>query len=109
MFVIEKDAAQYISEHLGSVVIGLKLEPSTGGCQCSGKIVTGSYIPYLSMGKPTADERDKYQLQLVERVEVYFPAELTAKQGAEIRIKLRGLFWWHWLELEGAKAIAVYN
>ncbi len=110
MFIIEKDAARYIHEDVRAVVIGMKLEPSTGGCHCSPVNITGSYIPVLSLGKPPENERDRYEVQLVDGVEVYFPADLTAKQGcSEIRIKLKRFLWFRWLELEGAKAIASYS
>jgi hypothetical protein len=110
MFKIEKDATQYINESTHAVVIGLKLEPSTGGCHCSPVNITGSYTPVLSLGKPSTDERARYEVQLVDGVEVYFPANLTVKQGcSEIRITLRTFLWFRWLELEGARAIASYS
>jgi hypothetical protein len=110
MFMIEKDAAQYINESAHAVVIGLRLEPSTGGCHCSPVNITGSYTPVLSLGKPSTGERVRYKVQLVDGVEVYFSGDLTAKQGcSEIRIKLRRFLWFRWLELEGAKAIASYS
>jgi hypothetical protein len=110
MFAIEKDAAQHIRGRGGAVVIGLTLEPSTGGCRCSPINVTGSYLPVLSIGKPSVEEKDRYRVELVDTVEVYFPAGLETKQDeSEIRIRLRGFLWFRWLELEGAKAIACYS
>jgi hypothetical protein len=110
MFIIEKDAAQYINESAHAVVIELRLEPCTGGCLCSPVNVTGSYVPTLALGKPSQDEEDRYQLQSVEGVEVYFSTGLAVKQGfSEIRIKLKRFLWFRWLELEGAKGIASYS
>ena len=110
IIAVEKDAAQYIRDHTGAVVIGLHFEPSLGGCVCSTMKITGSYVPVISIGKPPADEKDKYELQMVENVEVYFPSNLDVKQGyPEIRIKLRGRSCFRWLELEGAKGIACFS
>jgi hypothetical protein len=110
MIAVEKDAAEYIRSHTGAVVIGLHFEPSLGGCVCSTTKITGSYVPVISIGKPPVGEKDQYELQLVENVEVYFPPGLDVKQGyAEIKISLRGRLWFRWLELEGAKGIACYT
>jgi hypothetical protein len=110
MIAVEKDAAQYIRSHTGAVVIGLHFEPSLGGCACSPTRVNGSYVPVISLGEPPLEERERYQFQRVEDVEVYFPPGLDVKQGfAEIRIRLRGRLWFRWLELEGAKGIACYD
>jgi hypothetical protein len=46
----------------------------------------------------------------VDSVLVYYPQALKVKEGcSHIRIKLRGLLFWRWLEIEGAMAIADYN
>lgn len=110
IFAVEKDAAQYIRSHSGAVVIGLNFEPSLGGCACSPTKITGSYVPVISVGKPPEEEMEKYLLQQVEDVDVYFASGLDVKQGfAEIRIRLRGSLCFHWLELEGARGIACYG
>lgn len=46
----------------------------------------------------------------IHSIQVYYPAALAVKEGfAEIRIKLKKMLLWEWLEIEGAKAIAKYN
>jgi len=41
---------------------------------------------------------------------VYYPTLLGVKEGyPAIRIKLKKILFWGWLEIEGAKAIAFYN
>jgi len=43
-------------------------------------------------------------------VKLYYPPLLRTKTGhSHIRIALKGLLFWHWLELEGAGAIPVYE
>ena len=109
-FIIEKDAAQYISKRGDAVVIGLKLEPSTGGCPCATASVTGTYIPTLSLGSPAAADSEQYLTQSVENIKVYFPAALSTRHGStDIRIRLRGLLGLHWLELDGAKSISIHS
>lgn len=51
-----------------------------------------------------------FQQAKVDSIDVYYPAELRSKAGIKsIRVKLRKLLFFSWLELEGAKAIAIYN
>jgi len=43
-------------------------------------------------------------------VKLFFSPLLRVKTGhAHIQIVLKGLLFWHWLELEGAGAIPVYE
>jgi hypothetical protein len=110
IFAVEKDASQFIRKRTGAVVIGLNFEPSLGGCACSPTKINGSYVPVISLGRPPLEEKEKYRVQQVENVEVYFPSGLDMKQGAaEIRIKLRRALWFRWLELEGARGVACYD
>jgi hypothetical protein len=107
---VEKNAAQFIRNRMGAVVIGLNFEPSLGGCACSPTKINGSYVPVIAIGKPPQEQQEKYRVQLVDGVEVYFASGLAPKQGcAEIKIRLRGLLWFRWLELEGARGIACYD
>jgi hypothetical protein len=110
IFDVEKDAAQFIRNRKGAVVIGLNFEPSLGGCACSPTKINGSYVPVISLGRPPQEEEERYRLQRVEDVEVYFALGLATKQGSnEIRIRLRGFSCFRWLELEGARGIASYG
>lgn len=109
-FVMEEKAARFVRERAGTVVIGLKLEPSLGGCPCASNNLMGSQIASISLGMPSQAEKDRYQLQMVDGIGVYFPASLGLKQGSSaIRIKVRGFLWFRWLELEGARAAACYT
>jgi hypothetical protein len=55
-------------------------------------------------------ENKQYRTVEVNGIKVYYPANLQVKAGYScISIKLRKLFCFGWLELEGAKAIAIYN
>jgi hypothetical protein len=109
-FAVDEDAARFIRNRTGAVVIGLNFEPSLGGCACSPTKINGSYVPVISLGEPPQEEKDRYRVQRVENVEVYFASALDTKQGsAEIRIRLRGFFLFRWLELEGARGVACYD
>jgi hypothetical protein len=104
---LEPEAARFILDRGGAVVLGLEFEPSVGGCACSPSRLSGSYLPVIATGRPAADEAGRYQMQVVAEVEVYFPPNLNLKQGSgELRISLRGFLGFHWLELAGAKGIA---
>ncbi|MDF2633804.1 MAG: hypothetical protein K0R78_678 [Pelosinus sp.] len=47
MITIDGFAAEYIKKRQSSAVIELKFEPAIGGCACSGKNITGSYVPFV--------------------------------------------------------------
>jgi hypothetical protein len=60
----------------------------------------------ISLGKPAADDADRYQCQLVDQIQVHFPPVLCLQYGqTELRIKLRGMPGLRWLEMEGAQGI----
>jgi hypothetical protein len=106
LIAIEKNAARHILENGGAVLITLQFEPSLGGCACSPTRLSGTYLPMISPGKPAADDADRYQCQLVDQVRVYFPAVLSLKYGQpELRITLKGMPGFRWLEVEGAQGI----
>jgi hypothetical protein len=104
--VIEKNAYEYILQKTGAVLISLQFEPALGGCACSPTRLSGTYIPMITLGKPSADDADQYQSQFVDQVQVYSPPILRLKHGqTELRIKLRGLHGFRWLEIDGAQGI----
>lgn len=106
MFIVDKNAAEYIKLKSGSVVIELELQPAAGGWACSGDHVTGSYVPKISIGEPLADERLKYMIVQVEEIKIYYPSRLKVKEGfTAIRIILKKILLAKWLELEGAMGI----
>lgn len=108
MIAIDKEAAEYIQKHGGSIIIDLKHEPAMGGCCSTTQTITGSYVPAVSTGEPEA--KDKYLAALIEGVRVYYPKNLQVKEGfSQVRIKMKKTLLWSWLEIEGAKATAIYS
>ncbi|HWR06611.1 MAG TPA: hypothetical protein VN379_07065 [Sporomusa sp.] len=62
------------------------------------------------VGEPAAAVRNQYCRSEAGSISVYYPAALAAKAGfSQVRVKLKKLLFVKWLELEGAKAIAIYN
>lgn len=107
-FQLDEDAAEYIRKRSDSIVISLKLEPAIGGCACSTTRVTGSYLPIISLGAPT--ETNRYQVESIDGISIYFPDKVQVKADSNcIRIILKTVLFYSWLELEGAKAFALYN
>ena len=108
MIAVDKEAIEYIQQHKGSVVIDLLLEPAMGECCGVVHTITGSYIPKISIGEP--EEKNKYLTTQIEGIQVYYPKNLQVKEGfSAVRIKLKKTLLWGWLEIEGAKATAVYS
>jgi hypothetical protein len=57
------------------------------------------------VGEPIEAEKAGYLSTVVDGVTVYYTPTVGVKQGfSHIRILLRKLLFWNWLELEGAKA-----
>jgi hypothetical protein len=110
MITIDKGAIEYIKSRSSSIVIELKLEPAIGGCPCSGKNVTGSYIPMVCIDEPLERERGNYCVIEIDSINVYYPEKLTVKEGSsQIRILLKKILFWKFLYIDGAKAIVKYN
>lgn len=64
----------------------------------------------VSPGKPAAAELAGYRITAVNGIDVHYPASLGVKPGfAFIRIKLRKVLLWGWLELEGARAVPEFG
>lgn len=62
-------------------------------------------MPRLLNGAPS-DDADRYRLWQAGDVQVFYPARLQVKTGANrIRIRLRSVLLMRWLELEGARAL----
>lgn len=108
MITIDKEAVEHIQSHSGSIVIALELQPAMGSCCGMTRTITGSYIPKVSVGEPA--EKEKYLVAEIEGIHVYYPPNLQVKEGfSEVRIKMKKSLLWGWLEIEGAKATAVYS
>lgn len=55
-------------------------------------------------------QQEKYCSMEINEVIVYYPENLKIKEGYQkIRIKLKKIIFWQCLEIEGAKAIAIFN
>jgi hypothetical protein len=66
-------------------------------------------VPYIFLGK--ADETDADELMTeIDGIKIFYPSNLCVKEGfSKINIRLRRFLFWSWMELDGARAIAVYN
>lgn len=107
MFDIKDDAAKYIQQHGGAIIISFTLEPAIGGCPCAGKSVTGSYIPNIAVGIPAVENAADYDVVQVDGIRIFHPKGLTVKEGFKaIEIKLKSLIVVKWLEIIGANALS---
>ncbi|MBU2699225.1 hypothetical protein Ga0466249_000304 [Sporomusaceae bacterium BoRhaA] len=110
MFDIKDDAAKYIQQHGGAIIISFTLEPAIGGCPCAGKSVTGSYIPNIAVGIPAMEDTAGYEVVQVDEIRIFYHQRLTIKQGFKaIEIKLRSLLLVKWLEITGATALSDHS
>lgn len=110
LFQIDKDAELYINERTKTVTIQLIFNPALGGCACSKNSVRGSYIPEITLGQPLTDAEKQFLTVDCQGVRVFYPSRLQIKEGyPHIRISLKRVLWWAWLELSGAKAIPIID
>lgn len=109
MFHIDDQASCFIKNRTGAISIELCFEPALGGCQCSPKNVTGSYVPKVKLTRDDGINTSLLKTE-VDGINIYYPSNLQTKEGFNyIQIRLRRILFWGWLELEGAKGIPVYN
>lgn len=65
-------------------------------------------MPTVSTGKPTVVEN--YLTETVDGLTIYYNPRVEMKPGHRaITVKLKKLLFLRWLELEGARAITVYE
>lgn len=103
MFIVAKDAMEYIKSRSGSVVIDMELQASQGGWGCSSERVAGSYVPKIFIREPLADEKLRLKVIKIDSVKIYYSSRLEIKDGQTgIKIKLRKFIFLKWLELEGS-------
>ena len=101
MFVIEKEALQYIKPRSESIVIELKQITTSGGW-CPTINVTGRYVPKLSVRPPNTNEQLGFNVFDQDGIKIYYSSKLKVKDGySRIIIKLRKILFYKWLELEG--------
>lgn len=59
-------------------------------------------MPKIFLGEPPADEQLRYKFVEKDTIKIYFSSRLKIKDGYKgIKIKLRKLLFFKWLELEG--------
>ena len=110
MITIDRDATEYIKKRHSSVIIELKFEPALGGWACSAKNVTGSYVPFIYIDEPLLAGQGKYEIIEIDSIKVYYPKNLSVKEGyQQIKITLKKIMFLQWINIEGAKAITIYN
>lgn len=110
MITIEQEAIKYIKSRSSSIIIEMKLEPAIGGCPCAGRNITGSYIPTVCIDVPLKSEQDKYCIVEIDSIKVYHPENLKVKEGfSQIKIILKKVLFWEYLQIIGAKCIVIYN
>ena len=101
MFVIEKDALNYILTRSGSVVIDMRLITPSGGW-CPAINVAGRYVPKLSIKEPDATEQLALNVLDQDGIKIYYSPKLIVKDGYPgIIIKLKKILFFKWLELDG--------
>ena len=65
-------------------------------------------MPSICLGPP--GETQPGRVETIDGVTVHLTPGMEVKQGhGHIRVVLRRFLFWTWLELEGAKAVAVYG
>lgn len=102
MFIVDKEALQYIKLKSGSVVIDLKVKQPTGGW-CPPANVTGRYVPKLSTKVPHPQEQLEFKVIDQDGIKIYYSPKLNVRDGHPgIKIVLRKLLFFKWLEIEGA-------
>jgi hypothetical protein len=55
------------------------------------------------------EKPDQFIKTVQDGIDVYYSSKLKTQAGAEcIRIRLKKILFWQWLEIEGAKSIPIY-
>jgi hypothetical protein len=66
-------------------------------------------VPVLSLGAPLDMDRHTYSVAGVGAVQIFYPQALGVKEGfSYITIQWHKILFWGWLELKGARGIAMY-
>ena len=110
MFDLEDKALEFIEQNGSSAVIGLKFVHCIGDAICVSRRLLGSQVPTIRLGEPENEETVAFHTIQVRRATIYYHQNLGVKFGAsKIRVTFRNLFWWRWLEIEGAKLTPVFD
>jgi len=67
-------------------------------------------VPRVSIGEPACQGTDKYLTAEMDGIKIFYPPSLRVRPGfSEIHIEVKRFLFLTWLEIEGAKAIPVFN
>jgi hypothetical protein len=109
MFSIEDEVASYIWQRGNAIVVSLKHEPAVGDIYCASKMLSGCLIPQIQINLEESELETFFQRTYSNGVIVYHHPDICTKKGyAEIRVILRRLWLWEWLELEGARILPIF-
>lgn len=109
-FDLEDKALEFIKQNGNSAVIDLKFVHCVGDALCASRRLLGSHVPAIRPGEPGDAETGPYEIIRDQGTILYYHQQLERKVDfKKIRVICRKLFWWKWLELEGAKVIPVFN
>lgn len=108
LFALDRETSSYIVRHGGSVVIDYKFRACFSDGLLTSRRLLGSYVPAVRLGEPGGDF-GAYNHTRIGAITIHFPKELKPKTGLpSIQIKRKSLFFYHWLELEGAILTPVF-
>jgi hypothetical protein len=67
-------------------------------------------VPSVFIGEPACQGRDKYLTAEMDGIKIFYSPNLRVRPGfSEIHIDVKRFLFLAWLEIEGAKAIPVFN
>jgi len=110
MFNIDDQAADYIRKHGNVAVIDFKFMPAIGDTICASKRLIGCAAPRIHAGQEVQARNSQFYTKWVNGIAIYYHPDLRPKFGhSKIRIGLKRLLFWEWLELEGAKVTPIFD
>lgn len=110
MFDVDNQAADFIGIHGNVAIIDFKFVPAIGDTLCASKRLIGCSAPIIHIGQEVQAEDPQFHAKWVNGIAIYYHPDLRIKLGySKIRIGLKRLLFWEWLELEGAKVTPVFD
>jgi hypothetical protein len=108
MFEITEEAQAYIWLQGNAVTVSMKFRPALAAG--AGRILAGCLEPRVCARECTGEEKALFREARAQGVPVYYHPDLGVRLGCKkIRIILKTLMWFSWLELEGARVVAVFH
>lgn len=108
MFEITEEAREYIWLQGNTVTVNMKFRPTLAAG--AGRVLTGCLEPQVCARECAGEEKALFREARAQGVPVFYHPDVRAKTGCDkIRIVLKTLLWWNWLELEGAKITPVFE